>query len=252
MKPKLIVQIISLLLLAGLFSGCVVEQEISKSNPVLEISKNIKWLRSASPYGHTGIILQANDQVIYLDPVNLENEEGLSKADIILITHNHEDHFSVDTISKILGENTKVVSIAIVINEFSEENAVLLEPGEKIVINDIEIEGVPAYNNAHSKYSKYLGFVINIGGVRVYCSGDTDLTPEMESLTDIDIAVLNVRNNYSLSGKDVIRFVEIVHPKYIVPIHWMPDDDAYQDKAEIEYIQQNILETTGLLILELK
>jgi L-ascorbate metabolism protein UlaG (beta-lactamase superfamily) len=196
-------------------------------------------------------MIQTNDQVIYLDPVSLENDEGLPEADIILVTHDHEDHFSADMIAELLGENTKVISITGVTNEFSEENAVLLEPCEEITVNGIEIEGIPAYNRAHSKYSNYLGFVINIGGVRVYCSGDTDFTPEMEGLTDIDIAVLNVRNNYSLSGEDVVSFAEVVKPRYLVPIHWMPDDDTYQDKAAIEYIQQHMPETTELLVLAL-
>ena len=67
---------------------------------------------------------------------------------------------------------------------------------------------------------------------------------------DIDIAVLNVRKPYCLSGKDVVDFAETVEPSVIIPIHWMPEDDTYSDGEEIEHIRQNIPGATRLVVLE--
>jgi L-ascorbate metabolism protein UlaG (beta-lactamase superfamily) len=115
----------------------------------------------------------------------------------------------------------------------------------------LEIEGIPADNASHTKDSGHLGFAFSIDGVRVYCSGDTSLNPELKTLSNIDIAVVNVRNPYCLSGKEVVEFAEIVKPHTIIPIHWMPGDDAFRDAQEIEYIRQNIPDTTSFLVLDL-
>ena len=118
-------------------------------------------------------------------------------------------------------------------------------------MDDLEITGISAYNASHPKDLGYLGFVFSINDVRIYFSGDTGLNPEMEKLSDIDIAVLNIRKPYSLSGKEVVRFAEILNPEVIIPIHWMPEDNTYRDKEEIEYIQQNIPITTLFSVLDL-
>ncbi|MBK9926398.1 MAG: MBL fold metallo-hydrolase [Anaerolineales bacterium] len=220
-----------------------------KVSPMLE---KITWLRSTNPYGNTGVLIQAGTKVIYLDPVDLVNAAQLPKADIILITHDHPDHFSAQTITALSNENTKVVSTAGIISTLGDLSTAPLAPGEKTNVDNLEIEGIASYNVNHPKTSGFLGFIITIDDTRLYFSGDTDLNPEMESLSNIDIAFLNVRNLYSLSGKNVVSFAETVKPRVIVPIHWMPENNTYKDKEEIEYIQQNIPNTTLLEVLTLK
>jgi len=219
---------------------------------VRQLSQNIKWLRSTSPYGHTGIMIQTGEQVIFLDPADLENTAELPKGDIILVTHEHGDHFSSQMVEELSGAGTTIVSIESVTRQLADLETITLSPGEKVEMNDTQIEGVPAYNAFHSKGMNHLGFIVTIDGVRVYCSGDTGFNDELKILADIDIVVLNVRKPYALSGEEVIEFVEAVKPKELIPIHWMPDDDTYQDKAQIEFIQENLPGTTELLILELK
>jgi L-ascorbate metabolism protein UlaG (beta-lactamase superfamily) len=215
-----------------------------------QMVKNIAWLRSSSEYGSTGIKIQTAKLVIYLDPTDLTNLAKLPKADIILVSHMHDDHYSKTTIAALSKATTKIVSIDMIANKF-KGNGVTLTPGEKVVVNDLEIEGVAAYNSSHEKYLKNLGFILTIDGFRIYLSGDTALNPELEALTNIDIAFLNVRAGYSLSGEDVVNFARLVQPKIIIPIHWMPDNDTYNDRQEIDYIQKNIPASTRFEVLDL-
>lgn len=263
MNGQFFLQFFILITLVGLLSGCAGEAEpmdepIAKptaepidEEPPFQGSRNIKWLRSSNPYGHTAIMIQAEEQVIYLDPVDLVNIDGLPKADIILITHEHGDHFSPETITKLSAETTRIVLLESLTEQFADFETIALAPGESVAVDGIQIEGVPAYNSSHPKALNYLGFVLTIGGARIYCTGDTALNPEMENLENIDLAVVNLRRIYSLSGEQVVKFTEIVKPKELIPIHWMPDDDTYKDQAEIEYLQQNLPVTTELIILDL-
>jgi L-ascorbate metabolism protein UlaG (beta-lactamase superfamily) len=214
------------------------------------LTENITWLRSTNPYGHTSVMIQAQ-QVIYLDPVDLLSIAELPKADIILVTHDHPDHFSPQTIAALATESTKIVSIDPIASTFEEQHTYKLSPGDKVNLDGFEVEGIPAHNPSHAESMGHLGFVFSIDGVRIYCSGDTGLNPEMEALADIDVAILNVRVPYALSGADVVAFAAAAKPQAIIPIHWMPDDDSYQDAREIEYIKNNIPDTTLLSILEL-
>jgi L-ascorbate metabolism protein UlaG (beta-lactamase superfamily) len=230
-------------------AGCSGTQAESTTSLV----RKITWLRSTHPYGHTCIKIQTNEQVIYLDPVDLVNIEELPPADIILITHHHPDHFSPRTITALSKESTTIVSSDSpeIIQAIGGANAFALAPGQKASVGGFEVEGIPAYGSSyHPPELRGLGFAFSINGVRIYCSGDTGLTPEMESLSNVDIAVLNVRKPYALSGEEVVEFAEIVKPRIIIPIHWMPENNTYRDEEEIEYIQQNIPHTTLFSVLE--
>jgi L-ascorbate metabolism protein UlaG (beta-lactamase superfamily) len=218
---------------------------------VARVAGEITWLRSANPYGHTGIKLETAGKVIYLDPVDLAGIETLPKADLILVTHLHEDHFSPATITALSKEGTVVASIQTVGYSLTGVEFVALAPGETAEAGGLQVEAVSAYNDSHPKEMGWLGFLFSVEGVRIYCSGDTGLTPEMEALGGIDIAVLNVRNPYSLTGREVVEFAKLVKPKIVIPIHWMPENDGFGDKAEIDYIRENMPADTEFLVLDL-
>jgi len=218
---------------------------------VSEMVQKITWLRSTQEYGHTAIMIQTDERTIYLDPVDLVDKE-LPKADLILITHDHVDHFSPQTILALSKESTTVVSNERTLPAIGGSNTIPLLPGQKVNVDGLDIEGVSAYNGYHPKELNNIGFVITIDDFRVYCSGDTSLNPEMEALSHIDIALLNVRNPYSLTGEEAVRFAASVKPKILIPIHWMPDNDTYHDQMEIDYLRQNIPPMTLCTLLDLK
>jgi L-ascorbate metabolism protein UlaG (beta-lactamase superfamily) len=158
---------------------------------IAQVTRKIIWLRSTHQYGHTAIKIQTDERVIYLDPVDLVGIEELPKADVILVTHPHPDHLSPETIAALSKESTKVVSIDLTAASLGDVETFTLTPGGKVSVNNLEIEGIPAYNASHTKDSGHLGFAFSIDGVRVYCSGDTSLNPELKTLSNIDIAVVN-------------------------------------------------------------
>lgn len=100
--------------------------------------QRITWLRSTNPYGHTGIKIQTDARVIYLDPVDLVSLAELPKADLILVTHDHDDHFSPEDISTLSKEGTKVVSIATITDHLDESGGVSTFPvaaGESVQLD---------------------------------------------------------------------------------------------------------------------
>ncbi len=216
----------------------------SDTETIEAVAGRIAWLRSTNIYGNPGIKIETGGQVIYLDPVDLVGIKDLPKADVILVTHPHQDHFSVETIAALTKEGTIVVSTKEIGYSLSGVEFLALAPGETVEAGGLEVRSIPAYNEDHPVEFGYLGFIFSIEGVRIHCSGDTGFTPEMESLSGIDIAVLNVRELYSLSGEDTVKFAQTVKPKIIIPVHWMPDDVTFGDQAEMEYIRKNISVTT--------
>jgi L-ascorbate metabolism protein UlaG (beta-lactamase superfamily) len=210
------------------------------------VAGGIVWLHSTNPWGNPGIRLDAGGKVIYLDPVDPIGLDAMPKADVILVTHPHVDHFSAETIARLAKTGTVVVSTKEIGDSLSGVDFQEVAPGQTTSAGGLEIEGIPAYNDDHAIESGYVGFVLVVDGVRIYCSGDTGLTPEMKSLTRIDIAVLNVRKYYSLSGEDAATFARTVKPQILIPIHWIPGDVRFGDPAELEILRRNMPATTEL------
>lgn len=174
--------------------------------------ENIKWL------GHASFKIK-KDKVIYIDPWKIKETEP---ADIILISHSHFDHFSVDDIKKIQTNKTTVVVPKDCAKQLSGKVKVI-KPGDSITIDGIDIEGVPAYNPSkqfHPKANQWLGFVITIGTTRIYYAGDTDVTEEMKNLKDIDIAILPIGGTYTSTAIEAASAANIFNPKIVIPAHF--------------------------------
>lgn len=174
--------------------------------------EHINWL------GHSGFSVTAGGKIIFIDPYEIGD---CGKADIILITHSHYDHCSVQDINKIKTPSTVFVT--------EKESAAILsgdvrvvKPGDKISVSGIEIEAVPAYNinkNFHPKINNWLGFILTIGNNKIYHAGDTDLIPEMDSFT-ADIALLPVSGTYVMTADEAVEAAKLIKPKIAVPMHY--------------------------------
>ncbi len=185
----------------------------SLDEKVQKVLNSIKW------YGHASIMIKA-EKIIYIDPFELSS--GTEKADIILITHEHYDHFSPEDIKKIQKENTVIVSTSDVIAKVKEEKKEI-SPGKELEIYGVKIKAVPAYNidkRFHPKERNWVGYIVEVNGVSVYHAGDTDFIPEMKNLGKIDIAFLPVGGTYTMNAKEAAQAANTISPKVAIPIHW--------------------------------
>jgi len=182
----------------------------------------ITWL------GHDGFRIQ-NGQTVYVDP--FKNESGGPKADVVLISHEHFDHCSVDDLKKLVGPNTTIIAHHQSKDELSKvkpKELKIVKPGDKLKIGGLEIEVVPAYNVNkfrepgkvfHPKEDGKLGFLLTVNGVRIYHAGDTDHIPEMKGIRT-DIALLPVSGTYVMTVQEAAEATNAINPKVVIPMHY--------------------------------
>ena len=181
----------------------------------------LSWL------GHDGFRIQ-NGKMVYIDPFKIA---GGPKADIVLISHEHFDHLSVDDLKKIVTPNTIVVAHAQSSGELSKlkvKETKIIKPGDKIKLDGITIEAVPAYNLNkgpepgkvfHPKEDGKLGFIVTVNNVRIYHAADSDHIPEMKGLNP-DIALLPVSGTYVMTPQEAAEAAVSVNPKIAIPMHY--------------------------------
>lgn len=174
--------------------------------------ENIKWL------GHDTFKI-VGEKVIYTDPFQIAQPD---KADIILITHEHYDHFSPEDIKKILDPDTVLVLPKDCAGKIKAKE-IVVKPGDKITVEGIEIEAVPSYNTNkkfHPKEKGWVGYIFKVSGKRFYIAGDTDYIPEMKTFKDIDIAFLPVSGTYVMDAREAVQAALDINPKIAIPMHY--------------------------------
>ena len=177
-----------------------------------DVVKNITWL------GHDGFLIKGDDRAIVIDPFQVKQCEP---ADIILISHEHYDHCSPEDVKKIQKDSTVIVTEAQSAAKLSGDVRVV-QPGDKLTVSGIPIEAVPSYNTNktfHPKENGWLGFIVTVGGVRIYHAGDTDRIPEMGSF-QVDIALLPVSGTYVMTAEEAVEAARMIKPKVVIPMHY--------------------------------
>ncbi len=174
--------------------------------------EKIHWL------GHDSFRLEG-EVTVYIDPWKLPPNSP--KADIILITHDHYDHCSPEDVAKIQKADTVIVTIPAAARKLKGE-VKTVKPGDKITVKGIEIEAVPAYNTDkpfHPKGAGHVGFIVTLGGKRIYHAGDTDFIPEMKGLK-VDIALLPVSGTYVMTAEEAAKAADAIKPEVAIPMHY--------------------------------
>jgi L-ascorbate metabolism protein UlaG (beta-lactamase superfamily) len=173
--------------------------------------KKIHWL------GHDGFRIDAS-KVIYLDPYQMTST---APADIILLSHDHFDHCSPADIQKIRVKGAVIITDKASAGKLTGDVRIV-KPGDRLTVQGVEIEIVPAYNTNkqfHPKSDGKLGFIMTIDGVRVYHAGDTDFIPEMKKIK-ADIALLPVSGTYVMTADEAAEAALAIHPKFAIPMHY--------------------------------
>jgi len=173
---------------------------------------------------HSSVRIAAS-KIIRIDPFQLDDEPH--DADIILITHQHPDHFSKEDIAKVEKADTvfvapKSMEADLRAAGIPDTRRVLIEAGETVNVLGFDIEAVPAYNIGkpfHPKASGWVGYIVNVGGGRIYVCGDTDDIPEGRAVS-CDIVCVPVGGKFTMDAREAAVFVKAMSPKIAVPIHF--------------------------------
>ena len=171
--------------------------------------------------GHGTLMMEYDGKIIHIDPVGRYADYGkMPKADLILITHQHGDHFDQQAINALKKENTELVLTAICAKQYPAGK--VMGNGDKLIVAGFEVQAVPAYNMASSFHPKGdgNGYIIDFGGFRVYVAGDTENTPEMKQLKAIDVAFLPMNLPYTMTPEMVADAAKAFSPKILYPYHF--------------------------------
>jgi hypothetical protein len=149
------------------------------------------------PVFHASLALVGSNAVIYADPA-ANRFTGLPPADIILFTHTHSDHFNAGALSGLAGSNAVIVAPPAVyelVPSPLRSRTTVLTNGAATLVMGVAVEAVPMYNTgsspAHPR-GQGNGYVLTMGGRRIYIAGDSSDTPEMRALTGLDVAFINI------------------------------------------------------------
>ncbi len=193
---------------------------------------------SVHPVSHASFVLNTPETVIYNDPVGgAQLYSQLPPADLILITHEHGDHYDVDTLTALMGENTVLLTNPAVLEMLPgelKERASAIGNGDSTDILNIGIEAVPAYNLTEERLKYHPegrdnGYVLTVDGMRIYVGGDTEATPEMRALSDIDLAFVPMNLPYTMGVEQAAEGVADFAPKVMYPYHYKGSDiDAFE------------------------
>jgi L-ascorbate metabolism protein UlaG (beta-lactamase superfamily) len=173
----------------------------------------ITWL------AHASVKIHNTQHVVYVDPRNLSITPH--DATLVLVTHQHTDHYSAADIAKVSGPSTPLVVAAKVVATYGTGQAIA--PWQTFDLPGLHVIAVPSYNinkTNHPKSDNLLGFIIELGGKRVYVAGDTDLIPEMSTLGEIDVAFLPAGGTYTMNATEAAQAATIIKPTLAIPYHW--------------------------------
>jgi len=173
----------------------------------------VQWL------GHSTVKVWTEDCVVYVDPERVP--ESLHDASLICVTHTHGDHYSPSDISKVSNADTQFIGPPDVVQRYGSGQTIA--PGQTIEFDFVNIKAVPSYNinkSNHPKSNNWVGYIIELGGKRIYVAGDTDLIEEMKTLGDINVAFLPAGGTYTMNAAEAAEATGYIKPDLAVPYHW--------------------------------
>ena len=233
---KLLVMALASLLTVGCFAAQKTDEFTTKSGKKVKIT----CIKHASmQINYNGVEIQVDPVGMWLKPET--DYATFPKANIILITHEHKDHFDREAIHALRTPATSIYVNQAVFGHF--KNGLVMNNGDKVqYAEDITIEAVPAYNTTpgreqfHPK-GRDNGYILTLDGLRIYIAGDTEDIPEMADLKDIDIAFLPCNQPYTMTIDQVVKAAKIIKPKVLFPYHY---NDTPVNKITMQLYKEGI------------
>jgi L-ascorbate metabolism protein UlaG (beta-lactamase superfamily) len=180
--------------------------------------------------GHGTLMFEYNGLTIHIDPVTGEADyEKMPDADMILVTHEHGDHLDPAAIKNILKADCPVIMTQSCLGDLGDfKAAVVMKNGDIKTIKSITVEAVPAYNIQHKRpggepfhpKGQGNGYILTVGGIRILVAGDTENTPEIKGLKNIDIAFLPMNLPYTMTPEMVADAARSFRPGILYPYHY--------------------------------
>ena len=211
-------RLLTLLILAAATASAAPPEEFNTASGPLRLT----------PIQHASLMIQAGGKVLYIDPAQ-GKYDGLPPADYILITNIHGDHMAPPIVDKLKKAGTVILAPKSVAEKVP--GCTVISNGESQNIGDLKVEAVAMYNLApaanetvyHEK-GRGNGYVLTYGGKRFYFSGDTEGTPEMKALRNIDVAFVCMNLPYTMSPEVAAAAVRAFHPAIVYPYHYSGSD----------------------------
>ena len=206
--------------------------------------EEVEWL------GHSGFRIGAGKASIYIDPYRVAADSP--PADLILITHQHYDHFSIQDLERLRQGTTQVLAPPAVAERL-DGNVHSLRPGDvfETDVYGVDVRAVPAYNTSkrdgegrpfHPREAGCLGYELNVRGERLYHAGDTDVIPEMDWVVGAEVALLPVSGVHVMTALEAAEAARRIQPTVAVPMHWgghvgsEVDAQAFADAAPVNVV----------------
>jgi L-ascorbate metabolism protein UlaG (beta-lactamase superfamily) len=179
-----------------------------------------------TPITHASFQIEYGGKVIHVDPTSPGDYSKAKQADLVLITHDHPDHLDPAAIARVRKQGAPVVEPSAAAEKI--ENPTVMSNGETKTIAGIAIEAVPMYNLQRGPSPGHLfhpkgrgnGYILTLGDKRLYIAGDTECTPEMRALKNIDIAFIPMNLPYTMPPSEAAGCVKAFLPKVVYPYHY--------------------------------
>jgi L-ascorbate metabolism protein UlaG (beta-lactamase superfamily) len=180
-----------------------------------------------TPMGHAHVQVEFGGKVIHIDPSNVSNLAAAKPADIVIITDVHGDHMEPASIDRVKKAGTVYVAPAALADKFPGSTT-LVANGETKTVDGVSVTGVAAYNLQRGPAAGQLfhtkgrgnGYVLTLGGKRLYFSGDTECVPEIKALTNIDVAFITMNLPFTQTPQEAADCVKAFKPKIVYAYHY--------------------------------
>ena len=183
---------------------------------------------------HGTLAIRYNGRTVHIDPVGgygkpTDYASEFPKADVVIVTHEHGDHFDKTAIAALMDKGTTQIVTNARCAEMLGYGTVMANGDTITILGDVRLDAVPAYNctegrtHFHPK-GRDNGFVLTLDGLRIYIAGDTEDIPEMAGLKDIDVAFLPVNQPYTMTVEQCVRAAKTLSSRVLIPYHFSQTD----------------------------